>query len=72
MSKDWGLCELLPFKKHWEWESAAVLRVNFLNFNGVVTKEEVKTVELLTTIVTAIIPENLEGKDFAVIVKETL
>ena len=72
MSKNWLLGELLLLEKHWEWEPSTVLGVNFLNFNTVVAQEVIKTVELVATIVTVVLPEDLEGKNLAIVIKETL
>ena len=71
VSQDGRLGKLLLLKKHWEWESATVLGVDLLDLDGVVLEEVVQTVVLLTTVVTAVLPENFEGKYLAVVVKET-
>lgn len=72
MGENWLLCELLLLEEHWEWESTTVLCVNFLDFNGVVGEEEIEAVELLTSIVTVVLPEDFERKNLAVVIKETL
>lgn len=72
MCKNWLLGELLLLEEHWEWEPSAVLGIYLFNFNFVVAQEVIKAVELLATIVTVVLPEDLEGKNFAVVIEETL
>ena len=72
MGKDWLFSELLLLEKHWEWEPSTVLSVHFLNFNTIVAQEVVKTVELVATIVTVVLPQDFERKNLAIVIKETL
>ena len=54
VSQDGRLGKLLLLKKHWEWESTTILGVNFLDLDGIILEEEIKCVELVTTIVTVV------------------
>ena len=70
VSKDWRLGKLLLLKEHREWESTTILGINFLNFHRIILKEEVKSVVLVTTIVTVVLPKDFEGENLAIIIKE--
>ena len=59
-------------QEHWEWESATVLGIDLLDFHRIVAQEEVESVELLTAIVTVVLPEDSEREDFTVVVEERL
>lgn len=59
-------------KKHWEWESTRILSVDLLDFDSAVGEEVVENVVLVSTIVGSILPEDVEAKDFSIIVKEAL
>ena len=72
VSQDWVLGKLLALEELREGSTAAVLCVDLLNLHRVVTKEEVEGVELVATIVSHILPQDLEGEDATVIVKEAL
>ena len=72
MSQDRLFGKLLALKELGEGGTAAVLCVDLLNLYRVVAKEEVEGVELVTTIVSHILPQDLEAEDTAVIVKEAL
>jgi hypothetical protein len=72
VGKDWGLGELLLFKKHGEWESTRVLGVDFFNFDSAIRKEVVECVIFIATIIGSIFPKNAEAKNLSVIVQETL
>ena len=72
VSQDRLFGKLLALKELGEGGTAAVLCVDLLNLYRVVAKEKVEGVELVTTIVSHILPQDLEAEDTAVIVKEAL
>ena len=72
VSQDWLLGKLLALEELREGSTAAVLCVDLLNLHRVVTEEEVESVELVATVVGSILPQDLEGEDATVIVKEAL
>ena len=72
VSQDGVLGKLLALEELREGGTATVLCVNLLNLYRIVTEEEVECVELVTTIVCCVLPQDLEGEDTAVIVKEAL
>jgi len=72
VSQDWVLGKLLALEELREGSTAAVLCVDLLDLHRVVTEEEVEGVELVATIVSHILPQDLEGEDTTVIVKEAL
>ena len=49
-----------------------VLPVNLLDFNGVVAQEEVQGVELVSTIVCGVLPQDLKAQDTTIVVEEAL
>ena len=72
VSQDGVLGKLLALEELREGGTATVLCVNLLNLYRIVTEEEVECVELVTTIVCCVLPQDLEGEDTTVIVKEAL
>jgi len=72
VSENSSLCESLSLEKLGEGVIARVRFVDFLDLNCVVTKEVVAAEILVSTIVGAILPQDGERKDAAVIVQETL
>lgn len=72
MSQDWSLGKLLLFQKHWEWEPSGVLGVDLFNFNLAVGQEVIEDVVFVSTVIGSILPENIENKNFSIIIKETL
>jgi len=70
MSQHWDLGQFLSSEEHGEWIAAIVWSDDLLNLNGVVTKEEVKTIVFIATVVSSVPPQNSKRKNLAVIVKE--
>ena len=70
MSKNRCLGKSLLFKKHWERCTARVLGVDFFNFNLAIGKIIVEDIELVSTIISTILPENVEREDLAIIVQK--
>ena len=72
MSQYWLLGELLFLEEHWEWESSGVLSVNLFYLDSSVREEVVQDVVLVTTVVSPILPKDMEAQDFPVVVEEAL
>ena len=72
VSKNGGLGESLLLKEHREGETARVLGVDLLDLNLTVRKVVVEDVELVTTVVGAVLPKDVEGQNLAVVVEEGL
>ena len=72
MSEDWLLGELLSLEELREGSATTVLGVDLLDLDGVIAKEEVEGVELVTTIVADISPQDLEAENTTIIVEEAL
>ena len=72
MGEDGVLGELLSLEELGERSTATVLRVDLLDFHGVVAQEEVEGVELVATVVGNILPQDLEAEDTSVVVEEAL
>lgn len=70
VSENWLLGKLLFLEEHWEWESTRVLCVNLLDFNVSVGEEVVQDVVLITSIVTTVLPQDIEAQHFPVVIKE--
>ena len=72
MRENWRLCELLSLQELGEGSAARVLSVDLLNIDGAVRQEEVEVVELVTTVVGKVLPQDLEAKDTAIVIQELL
>lgn len=72
MGEYWCLGKLLFLQKHWEWESSRVLGIDFFDLDSSVGKEVVENVVFITTIVGSILPEDMEAKNFSIVVEEAL
>jgi hypothetical protein len=70
MSKNRSLSKSLLFEKHGERSTARVLGVNFFDFNLAIGKIIVEYIELVSTIISAILPENVERENLAIIIQE--
>lgn len=68
VGQHWLFGELLAAQKHVEWVATVIRLVDFLDFNGVVRKEVVKPVELVTTIVAGVRPNDGERQNASVII----
>ena len=72
MSEDWGFGKLLLLQEHWEWETAGVLGVDFFNFDSSIRQEVVEDVVFITTVISSILPKDMEAKHLSIIVQEAL
>ena len=70
--QDGSLGELLALQELREGLAAAVLRVDLLHLHRVVAEEVVQGVELVTSVVAVVWPQDAEGEDASVVVEEAL
>jgi hypothetical protein len=72
MSKNGSLGKSLLLEKHGEWSTSRILGIDFFDLNLAIGKIVVEDVELITTIIGAILPKDIEGKNLTVIIQEGL
>ena len=72
VSKNGSLSKSLLLKEHGERSTSRVLGVDFFDLNLAIGKIVVENIELITTIISAILPKDIEGKNLAVIIQERL
>ena len=70
--KDGCLGKLLALKKLGERSTARVLGVDLLNLNSVISKEVHESVELVTTVIRVVLPQDGEAEDAAIVIQELL
>lgn len=69
VSQEGFLGELLSSEEKREGVLSGVLLIDFLNFDGIISQEEVHSVELKATFKSGIVPDDIEREDFSVVLK---
>jgi len=60
VGKNWGLSKLLFLEEHREWSTSRILSIDLFDLNLTIREIIVEDVELLSTIVRAVVPEDVE------------
>jgi len=69
VSQEGVLGELLSSEEKREGILSRVLLVDFLDFDSIISQEEVHSVELKTTFKSSIVPDGIKRKDFSVVLE---